>query len=293
MKSFVQYLEEKLIIVGGGRKYGQIIFLAGGAGSGKGFAATNFMEAEKFKTRDVDEWKKSFQKIAALKNKYPQIQNLDLRNPNDVFTLHKFVDGLRLKDKTMTNLLKGMRNPDTLPNLLFDVTLKNTKYMEKIIPQLIEAGYDPKNIHLTWVLTDYKVAVNQNATRSRVVPDDILLQTHEGAAKTMWDILKGNVPKGLDGAINVILGGKEHTVYWTDKKGDKIFATKEIIDKETGRKLKVKSPVIKDFKYITAKHPGKKIDKSLNISLNLYSWVINNIPITKQTAKIWHSDENI
>ena len=32
-------LEEKLIVYGGGKKYGQIVFLAGGAGSGKGFAS--------------------------------------------------------------------------------------------------------------------------------------------------------------------------------------------------------------------------------------------------------------
>ena len=33
MKTFSQYLEEKLILYGQGKKYGQIVFLAGGAGS--------------------------------------------------------------------------------------------------------------------------------------------------------------------------------------------------------------------------------------------------------------------
>ena len=37
-------LEEKLIVYGGGKKYGQIVFLAGGAGSGKGFASEKFMQ---------------------------------------------------------------------------------------------------------------------------------------------------------------------------------------------------------------------------------------------------------
>ena len=58
MLKFRQYLEEKLIMYGQGKRYGQIVFLAGGAGSGKGFAISNFMEKEKFKIRDVDEWKK-------------------------------------------------------------------------------------------------------------------------------------------------------------------------------------------------------------------------------------------
>ena len=42
-------LEEKLIVYGGGKKYGQIVFLAGGAGSGKGFASEKFMQKELFK----------------------------------------------------------------------------------------------------------------------------------------------------------------------------------------------------------------------------------------------------
>ncbi len=57
-------LAEKLITLSNGKKYGQIVFLAGGAGSGKGFAADNFMQKELFKVRDVDEWKKTFQKIS-------------------------------------------------------------------------------------------------------------------------------------------------------------------------------------------------------------------------------------
>ena len=80
MKSSKQYiiemqeLAEKLLIIGKGKKYGQVVYLAGGAGSGKGFSIANFMEGEKFKNRDVDEWKKAFLKIAELKDKYPEIQ---------------------------------------------------------------------------------------------------------------------------------------------------------------------------------------------------------------------------
>ena len=41
-KLFEEFLEEKLIMLSNGKKYGQIVFLAGGAGSGKGFAMFNF-----------------------------------------------------------------------------------------------------------------------------------------------------------------------------------------------------------------------------------------------------------
>jgi hypothetical protein len=49
-----KYLEEKLLIVGKGANYGQAVILAGGAGSGKSFAATNLMQGEKFKIFNPD-----------------------------------------------------------------------------------------------------------------------------------------------------------------------------------------------------------------------------------------------
>ena len=79
MLKFRQYLEEKLIMYGQGKRYGQIVFLAGGAGSGKGFAISNFMEKEKFKIRDVDEWKKGFLKLAQTKKQFSELKGLQLR----------------------------------------------------------------------------------------------------------------------------------------------------------------------------------------------------------------------
>ena len=74
-------LNEKLIVVGKGAKYGQIIFLAGGAGSGKGFAIGQFLDNSKFKVRDVDELKVAFLRVQELTGKYPEIKGLDLSKP--------------------------------------------------------------------------------------------------------------------------------------------------------------------------------------------------------------------
>lgn len=282
-----QQLDEKQVIVGGGKRYGQIVFLAGGAGSGKGFAKTQFMEGDKFKSIDVDEWKKAFQKIAAVQNKYQEIQNLDLRKPDDVFALHKFVDELGLKDKFMKTLLKDLQNPKTLPNIMFDVTLKNTKYMNTVIPMLMAVGYMPENIHLTWILSKYSVAVRQNAQRSRVVPDDILLQTHEGAATTMWDILGGKIPANLNGSVHVILGGKNNTIFWKDDQGKMIYAKKKAINPKTGRTITLKSPVIKSFKYIQAKKQGKPMDMTKDLKRELFQWILKNVPKTEMTRFMW------
>jgi hypothetical protein len=120
MKTFSQYLEEKLILYGQGKKYGQIVFLAGGAGSGKGFAISNFMEKEKFKIRDVDEWKKSFIKMADLQDKHPEIKGLNLKNPKDVYKIHMFVKKLGIKDKSLDIMLADA-NTDRLPNIMFQI----------------------------------------------------------------------------------------------------------------------------------------------------------------------------
>ena len=120
MRSFRRYLSEKEIIVGKGARYGQIIFLAGGAGSGKGFAIKHFLQGNKFKIRDVDEWKQAFLKLAVLKQKYAKLRKLDLRNPKDVFKLHKFVKEKGIKDKTL-NLMLSQVKGGRLPNIIFDI----------------------------------------------------------------------------------------------------------------------------------------------------------------------------
>lgn len=269
---FKQYLQEKLIMYGQGKKYGQIVFLAGGGGSGKGFAIKKFMESEKFKIRDVDEWKSTLLKISELKNKYPEINGLNLRNPKDVFKLHKYVNDLGILSKTLAGLLKDLKS-DRLPNILFDVTLSDTYYLEKYVPMLLELGYNPKDIHITWVLTNYHVAVKANRERKRIVPDDVLLKTHEGAALTMNKILKGKIPNGVDGDINVVLNNRENTVVFVNDDGTPI--------KRKG------NFIVKDFKYIRVKKSGSPIVKNEEVEKQLYDWVTNNVPMTKMTKELW------
>ena len=48
---------------------------------------------------------------------------------------------------------------------MFDITMKDANDIGSVLPKLIEAGYDPKNIHLTWVLTNYAVAIVNNRKR--------------------------------------------------------------------------------------------------------------------------------
>jgi len=281
MKPFKSFLIEKQIVIGKGAKYGQVVFLAGGAGSGKGFAISHFLEGTKFKIRDVDEWKNIFLKLAALKNKYPEIRKLDLRKPKDVRKLHMFVKKKGIKEKSLEMMLKEAKS-GRLPNLMFDVTMKNKEDIIQVLPSLFSVGYSPKDINIVWVLTNYHIAVEQNKDpiRGRIVPDDIMLKTHSKAAGTMFNFINAGTPRGVDGAVHVILGGKKHTVFWNDPK------TGEPYDGSKGR------TIVKDFKYLTLKEPGKKMTDETELKSTVLNWIRNNIPKTKITQHIFGSGQD-
>jgi len=256
-----QQLEEKLIMYNQGKRYGQVVFLAGGAGSGKGFASSNFMEGDKFKIFDVDELKKLFIKVRDL--------DMNLRNPEDVASLHQMVKDSGVREKRLLKLamsLSQSKSKETLPNLMFDITLKELEDIKEMMPYLSSLGYDAKDIHVTWVLTDYYVAVKANQERSRVVPDDILLKTHVGASKTMSDIIKGKLPRGVNGEVRVILNNRENTIPYTDDSGKPI--------KGSGSK----KMVVKDFTYVTLKKSGKPFMKDNQIQKQVFNWIQNNVP---------------
>ena len=278
MLKFRQYLEEKLIMYGQGKRYGQIVFLAGGAGSGKGFAISNFMEKEKFKIRDVDEWKKGFLKLAQTRKQFSELKGLQLRNPKDVYKLHMFVKEKGIKDKSLDLLLRDS-NTDRLPNIMFDITMKDASDIGSVLPKLIEAGYDPKNIHLTWVLTNYAVAIVNNRNRERVVPEDIMLLSHEGAANSMYDVIKGKLPRGLNGAVRVILNNRENTIPYVDPE------TKKPMKTEQGDIL------VKDFTYLTFKKEGKSMGPESGVKKQLLGWISSNVPKTKLTRDMTQLEE--
>lgn len=330
-------LDERLIQLNNGAKYNQVVILAGGAGSGKGFAISKFIDSSSYQVRDVDEVKKLLQKISAkgkldakkiwqnadkskmrksdidtvnrtLSSVNYRLDRLNLREPDHVFTLHIITDIIGWKDKTLALLAKTSSNGKYKPNLLFDATSKSRKSLKSIVDTVLAIGYEPKNIHLIWVLTDFKLAIINNAQRDRVVPEDIMLQTHAGAANTMTDIFTGSVPDGIDGAIWVILNNKENTIYWRHGDG-KLRKTPEFheddptrqlatakIDQEMydriygkgafakkakreGDKAGKEQLVVKSFARILAKKPGKQIgDGVLPFKTQLFNWIIKNVP---------------
>jgi len=275
-----QYLEEKLIMYNQGKRYGQIVFLAGGAGSGKGFAIKHFMEKEKFKVRDVDAWKTAFIKLADITDKYPEIKGLSLKNPRDVMKIHKFVKDKGIKEKSLDLLLRDV-NVKNAPNVIFDITMKDANDIGDVLPRLLEAGYDPKNIHLTWVLTNYYIAIENNQNRPRTVADDIMLLSHEGAATSMYEVIKGKIPRGLDGGVRVILNNRNNTIPY--------------VDPDTKKPMKTKQGdiIVKDFTYLTLKKEGKRIGPEMGVKRQLLGWIEENVPDTKLTRELIPTESDV
>ena len=268
-------LEEKLIVYGGGKKYGQIVFLAGGAGSGKGFASEKFMQKDLFRVRDVDEWKKAFIKLSADMKRYSELKGLNLRNPDDVFKLHMAVKKMGIKGRSLQLLLRDVR-PDRLPNIMFDITFKDTDEIDEAMPMLLRAGYQPRDIHITWVLTNYHIAVKQNKERDRVVPDDIMIGTHTGAATSMYNVIKGNLPRGVDGQVNIVLNNRNNTV---------MFKSSDFADKKVEN--------VQDFEYFRIKREGQRIDTSEKALEKVMTWVKSNIPRNRKLIDLFRDKEGI
>jgi predicted kinase len=273
MLSFSQFVEqsyedlsEALITFAGKAypKFGNVVILAGGAGSGKGFIRDKLLGIEGFKF-DVDDLKTLAMKTPAINKKVrselgDDLSSLDLKKPSDVARLHEIIgEYLKLDDKRLKALYTSILsagNSGRLPNLIFDVTLKDLQKLEKITRQVKNLGYQADKIHVVWVINDIEVAKKQNVERPRQVPVEILVNTHRGASMTMNDIVNmGNdIKKYLNGDI----------VFAFNKvKVDSDVATSDRAGRKIGMAGKTSGGFyIKDANYFYVKRSGKPIDAS-------------------------------
>jgi len=129
-------LVEKLITFGGKAypKFGNVVILAGGAGSGKGFTIENLLGIDGM-TFDVDALKLAASKMPLIRKRVKKELGVDieklgrsLKDPDNVFKLHTIIgDHLKLDDRKMGASMNGIisADPSRKPNLIFDVTMKN------------------------------------------------------------------------------------------------------------------------------------------------------------------------
>ena len=243
-------LLEKLITFGGKAypKFGNIVIMAGGAGSGKGFVKDKLVGLEG-KVFDVDELKTLASKTPVIIKRIKDEMGVDLpelaknlKNPDNVGKLHQIMgDYLKLDSRAKKSMYTSIiaADPERKPNIIFDVTLKDLQKLEKITRDASNLGYDKKNIHIVWVINDIEVAQSQNKARSRTVPSEILVNTHRGAANTMGDII--NMGKSLKRYMD----------------GDIVFAFNKVgVDANLAKSGKGGS-YIKDANYFYVKRQGK------------------------------------
>lgn len=286
LSELIQQLEEKLVIVGGGKRFGQVIFLAGGAGSGKGFAIDKLISSSDYKVFDPDAVKDSYLKYNRLTGVYPELNNINLKNPRDVSFLHKWIQDKGFDNKGISQFLSVARSKDLLPNIIFDKTMKDNGDLETLVPMLEKAGYKKENMHLIWVLTDFRIAVRQNFERRRTVPINILIKTHAGAMENMYDNLIKTYPyRFINGDAYVILGGSSNTIVFepSKKSSDGISGT-------TAKSV-IPNLIIKSFKYLKVKEAGKPVDHDRSIEKKIRAWIYQNAPSKSAIADFLDDEE--
>lgn len=291
MKKFKEYLTEQqlietLVMYNNGASFGQCVFVIGGGASGKGFSINNFVDSRSFKIIDPDNLKSLVLARNKKTHSYPELDSINMSKSSDVGKMHQFVKDKGWDKKVQANALN--QNPSSLAglkNIMFDTAVSDIGSLKKKIRMVLDAGYEPKNIHITWILRNYNIALqaNKNVDRGRVVPDDILLQAHENSAYFTNNIMKGDIPDGVDGSVTVVLNNVDKMVYHGKIQFVRSPTGKLLFDK-TGKQLT--TTPITDFMYLTIKRPGQPPKNERENYEKLYSWIIANAP-----ESVIHSNE--
>lgn len=276
-----EILMEKLITFGGKAypKYGHIVLMAGGAGSGKGFILSNLVGVEG-KVFDVDELKALASRTPTIKKRIKDELGVDMENlannlkdPKNVEQLHDIIANvLRVDKRKEQAFYRGVlaAPADRKPNIIFDMTLKSLDKLEKIARDASMLGYDKKNVHIVWVVNDIEVAKQQNQKRARTVPSEILVNTHRGAANTMGDIINmgSKLRRYMDG--DIVFAFNKVGVDATLQKGSGA-------GKKIGMRGKTSGGIaLKDANYFYVKRAGKnptsveKLDKEIRMKIKSY-----------------------
>jgi len=276
MLSFAEHneLTEALITFGGKAypKFGNIIIMAGGAGSGKGFVKDKLIGAEGF-TFDVDNLKTLAAATPAIIKRVKDELDVDikdiasdLRDPENVAKLHDIIgDYLRLDDRRTKALYTSVMtaHPDRKPNLIFDVTLKDLRKLQSITRQASSLGYDSDKIHIVWVVNDIEVAKRQNTIRDRMVPVEILVNTHRGASQTMADIVNmgKDLKKYMDGDIVFAFNkvGVDSDLKMSGRGGNFLKDANYFYVKKAGKPVSGLDALSKDIKAKIAKYVPKGV----------------------------------
>lgn len=194
MKSLYKYvidILENRVVTFDTPKFNQCVILAGGPGSGKGYATNNNILAD-FKTLNVDDLKKSYIKLQKA-GKLDDEREYDMSIPQDTYALHAAVRDRGWKHK-QRNIFWSQREKDSkdrLPNILFDMVTGDPDDIREIVQYAKPLGYE---VTIVWVVCNMETAKEGNQHRKRRVPNEILVKGHRSAYQCMIDVLSNKYP---------------------------------------------------------------------------------------------------
>lgn len=234
--------------------------------SGKGFVISNLLGIEG-KIVDVDKIKelvlKSPKVIAKIKEETGHdVSKMSMKNPSNVSKLHEIIGDIFGWDNKREQFLFASilaNEKKDKPNVIFDTTLSTIAKLARIAQQISELGYDSRNVHIVWVVNDFMVAMEQNRNRERVVLDEILLSTHEGASLTMRKVVDmgEDIQKYMNGEIVLV---------FNKVKVDSALITRAENNQPTRSELEwiaknKKGKYVTRANYVRIKESGKLIDE--------------------------------
>ena len=231
-------LEDELfeaIEINNRERFGNVVFMAGGAGSGKSTTCDKIFDFGTYKFLDVDK----------LKVQLAPSRGHDISTEAGNQSMMDIINKRRYIDKTYKGMYKSAES-DRLPNLVFDATLGSLISFKKQLIDSIRAGYSNDNIHLVWSLLDLERALQgakarQNPSDGKVgryVKPEFVNKNHHDVLENMVDwIYGGNFPEGLNGDVIVIdfTGTDFSKVMTWDKQGLRTDGFKKLYLKKSGQ----------------------------------------------------------
>ncbi len=251
--------------------------------SGKGYVIDKLLsiQGKIFDVDDVKRWIVSPKTLKLNKKILDRfnvdVTKLNLKVPEDVALLHQINKEMGISKKEQDNFIKSHRNPETLPNIIFDVTMRSISKMENLVDTVVTAGYKKENIHIVWVVQELDQAIKQNFSRDRVVPQDILLQTHQLVSATMAQLLQGKTLQGYIGGDVWLVFNKRFV--------DSAMEFAKDLDPDYGGNDDRKGSWVKDALLFKVKKQGKGMMSFQDIPTMFIDRIKKYIP--RSTVKAW------
>lgn len=260
MNSLFNYIVERKVV--NLPKEGQMVILAGGAGSGKGYATNKYI-LNNFKTFNVDDLKEQYVKwVKNHEEEEDSKREYNFKNAKDVGDLH-----IKVKNKNWENREKGkffnipakiydkvvklqheddakgiinelesllddnnIQKRDHLDNIIFDMTAKDDAAIAMAIFYGKTQGYD---ISVVWVVASQDVASSNNQKRSRSIDDKLLRKIHNSCKEFLPKLLGGEYPyltKYIDNAYLIYSNGQGYKFKTDDYTKSPVDELKKVSD---------------------------------------------------------------